>query len=39
MRDLFTRLANGHLASNIDALMPWAYARGAENEAGSDLVK
>lgn len=24
--DLFTRLANGHLASDIDALMPWAYA-------------
>ncbi|NCU20438.1 IS66 family transposase [Candidatus Falkowbacteria bacterium] len=39
LRDLFTRLANGHLASNIDALMPWAYARVAENEAASDLVK
>ena len=25
--DLFTRLANGHLAKDIDALMPWAYAR------------
>lgn len=24
--DLFTRLANGHLAKDIDALMPWAYA-------------
>ncbi|WP_137136455.1 IS66 family transposase [Rhizobium sp. FKY42] len=24
--DLFTRLANGHLAKGIDALMPWAYA-------------
>ena len=33
LRDLFTRLANGHLASNIDALMPWAYAQSAENEA------
>lgn len=24
--DLFTRLANGHLAKDIDALMPWACA-------------
>lgn len=24
--DLFTRLANGHLDKDIDALMPWAYA-------------
>ncbi len=24
--DLFTHLANGHLAKDIDALMPWAYA-------------
>ena len=24
--DLFTRLANGHLARDIDDLMPWAYA-------------
>ena len=24
--DLFTRLANGHLAKEIDDLMPWAYA-------------
>ncbi|MDX0992725.1 transposase, partial [Sinorhizobium medicae] len=24
--NLFTRLANGHLAKDIDALMPWAYA-------------
>lgn len=22
--DLFTKLANGHLARDIDALMPWA---------------
>ena len=27
LRDLFTKLANGHLASDIDALMPWAYAQ------------
>jgi transposase len=27
LRDLFTRLAHGHLAKDIDALMPWAYAR------------
>jgi hypothetical protein len=24
--DLFTRLANGHLAKDIHTLMPWAYA-------------
>ena len=30
MRDLFTKLANGHLARDIDALMPWAYAQQAE---------
>jgi transposase len=24
LRDLFTRLANGHLDKDIDALMPWA---------------
>jgi transposase len=27
LRDLFTSLANGHLARDIDALMPWAYAK------------
>jgi transposase len=27
LRDLFTRLANGHLAKDIDDLMPWAYAQ------------
>ena len=26
LRDLFTRLADGHLDKDIDALMPWAYA-------------
>ncbi|PIL14348.1 hypothetical protein P775_26955 [Puniceibacterium antarcticum] len=26
LRNLFTRLANGHLDKDIDALMPWAYA-------------
>ncbi|MGX0978744.1 hypothetical protein ACSSVY_004484 [Roseovarius sp. MBR-51] len=26
LRDLFTKLANGHLDNDIDALMPWAYA-------------
>ncbi|EEW56565.1 transposase IS66 [Ruegeria sp. TrichCH4B] len=26
LRDLFTRLAEGHLDKDIDALMPWAYA-------------
>lgn len=27
LRDLFTKLANGHLARDIDVLMPWAYAQ------------
>jgi len=27
MRDLFTKLAHGHLARDIDDLMPWAYAQ------------
>ena len=27
LRDLFTSLANGHLAKDVDALMPWAYAQ------------
>ena len=27
LRDMFTKLANGHLASDIDALMPWAYVQ------------
>lgn len=30
LRDLFTRLANGHLEKDIDALMPWAYAQAAK---------
>jgi transposase len=30
LRDLFTKLANGHLARDIDALMPWAYAHQAK---------
>lgn len=27
LRDLFSSIANGHLAKDIDALMPWAYAQ------------
>ncbi|MBP2443979.1 hypothetical protein JOH51_001418 [Rhizobium leguminosarum] len=27
LRDLFISLATGHLAKDIDALMPWAYAQ------------
>jgi hypothetical protein len=27
LRDLFNRRANGHLANDIDALMPWAYVQ------------
>lgn len=33
--DLFTRLANGHLDKNIDALMPWAYIPAAQTEIAS----
>ena len=28
---LFTRLAQGHLNKDIDALMPWAYAAADSN--------
>ena len=31
LRDLFTKLANGHLNTNIDDLMPWAYAAAAQH--------
>jgi transposase len=27
LKDLLTKLANGHLDKDIDALMPWAYAK------------
>ncbi|MCA3504826.1 MAG: transposase domain-containing protein, partial [Rhodobacter sp.] len=30
LRDLFTKLANDHLASDIGALMPWAYTQQAD---------
>ena len=30
LRDLFTKLAYGHLDRDIDALMPWAYAQQAK---------
>ena len=30
LRDLFTRLANGHPEKDIDALMPWAYAAASQ---------
>ncbi|MCE6966993.1 IS66 family transposase, partial [Cereibacter sphaeroides] len=33
--DLFTRLANGHLDKDIDALMPWAYIPAAPAETAS----
>ena len=29
LRDLFISIANGHLAKDIDALMPWAHAQHA----------
>lgn len=31
LRDLFTKLANSHLAHDIDILMPWAYAQRAKD--------
>jgi len=30
LKDLFTKLANGHLDKDIDELMPWAYAKQAD---------
>ena len=30
LNDLFTKLANRHLARDIDALMPWAYRKDAK---------
>ncbi|TKA93934.1 IS66 family transposase, partial [Cereibacter changlensis] len=33
--DLFTRLANGHLDKDIDALMPWAYIPATKPEIPS----
>ena len=30
LRNLFTKLANGHLHKDIDALMPWAYAAASQ---------
>lgn len=35
LRDLFTKLANGHLYKDIDALMPWAYAKAAKPDGVS----
>ena len=29
MTDVLTKIANGHLASKLDELMPWAYAQSA----------
>jgi transposase len=33
--DLFTKLANGHLDKDIDALMPWAYAAEKSQDTSS----
>ena len=38
MGDLFIKMANGHLARNIDELMPWAYAPQADGAKGPRLV-
>lgn len=39
LRDLFTRLANGHLEKDIEALMPWAYAMAIQSEPASQKAK
>jgi len=39
MVDLFTRLANGHLDKDIDALMPWAYIPATKPETASNPGK
>jgi transposase len=36
LADLFTRLANGHLDKDIDALMPWAHTPAAKPKATSN---
>ena len=33
--DLYTKLANGHLKKDIDALMPWAYAAETSSQTSS----
>ena len=33
--DLYTKLANGHLKKDIDALMPWAYAAATSSQMSS----
>lgn len=35
LRDLYTKLANGHLKKDIDALMPWAYAAATSSQMSS----
>jgi|TARA_R110002072_G_scaffold157790_1_gene308471 transposase len=37
LRALFTKLANGHLDQDIDALMPWAYA--AASSPHNELIR
>jgi hypothetical protein len=38
LKDLFTKLANGHLKKDIDALMPWAYAQQAKTLPQIELI-
>jgi transposase len=35
LRDLYTKLANGHLEKDIGALMPWAYAAEISSQTSS----
>ena len=35
LRDLYTKLANGHLEKDIDALMPWVYAANMSSQMSS----
>ena len=37
LRALFTKLANGHLDQDIDALMPWTYA--AASSPQNELIR
>ena len=39
LAELFTRLANGHLDKDIDALMPWAYIPATKPEPASNPGK
>lgn len=39
LRDLLTSIAHGHLAKDIDALMPWSYAAKPQIRSASQTMK